>query len=102
MVLSTTEQVARSTIFLKIFLEVWFLSTEQVARSTCFEKSRLLLDLMVDARFKPTIKYDLYDGVDHGDGVNHGDGVDHDGGVDHGCDNVAHKVDDVQGSSCSS
>ena len=25
---------------------------DQVARSTCFEKSRLLLDLMVDARLK--------------------------------------------------
>ena len=60
-----------------------------MARSTCFEKSRLLLDLMVDARFNPTIKYDYCDGDDHGndDGVGHDDD-DSDG--------------DVQGSSSSS
>ena len=66
-----------------------------MARSTCFEKSRLLLDLMVDARFNPTIKYDHYDGLDHGDG-------DGDVGVNHGRHDVVHKVDDVQGSSSSS
>ena len=56
----------------------------KVARSTCFEKSRLLLDLMVDARFDPTIKYDSSDSDD---------GVDHDDDHHQGC-----RDDNIQGS----
>ena len=56
-----------------------------MARSTCFEKSRLLLDLMVDARFNHTSMM-MVSIIADGDSN----------------DDIAHNGDDVQGSSSSS